>query len=251
MEIRYYNEYSSNLGRNMEYKVFGHTGKIAIVFPTQNGRFFDYENRGMVNIVEKEINEGRLQLVCVDSIDSETWSNDKENPRHRMELHERWYNYIINELIPTVTYRNPQMAGLLVTGCSMGGFHSANFFFRRPDIFDSVIALSGLYDGNFFIGNYHDDLTYSNSPIQYIKGMDINHPYIDLYKKRHIYLCTGQGAWEDDMRISLDKMRSVLYEKNINNAYIDFWGFDVNHDWPWWEKQLRFFVDKLRENSVL
>ncbi len=242
MEIKYYKEYSSFLNRDMEYKVFGDKGKIVIVFPTQDGRFFDYENRGMVDILKPEIEAGKLQLVCIDSIDKETWSNKEGNPRARMELHEKWYNYVMVELIPTVVKRNPQKSGLMATGCSMGGFHSANFFFRRPDIFDSVIALSGLYDGTLFIGDYHDDLVYANAPIEYIGGMPMSHPYLELYKKCHIYLCTGQGEWEDDMRISLDKMRTVLQDHKID-AYVDFWGFDVNHDWPWWEKQLRYFID--------
>jgi esterase/lipase superfamily enzyme len=28
-------------------------------------------------------------------------------------------------------------------------------------------------------------------------------------------------------------------------AWIDVWGHDVNHDWPWWFKQMNYFLDKL------
>ena len=30
-------------------------------------------------------------------------------------------------------------------------------------------------------------------------------------------------------------------EKNIP-AWIDYWGYDVNHDWPWWRKQMPYFL---------
>ena len=25
----------------------------------------------------------------------------------------------------------------------------------------------------------------------------------------------------------------------------DFWGYDVEHDWPWWKKQIRYFLPYL------
>ena len=33
-----------------------------------------------------------------------------------------------------------------VTGASFGAFHAANQFFRRPDLFDTLVAMSGFYD---------------------------------------------------------------------------------------------------------
>ena len=50
MQTTYYKEYSTNLGRDMEFKVYGHGGKPCIVFPCQNGRFFDFESFDMTNI---------------------------------------------------------------------------------------------------------------------------------------------------------------------------------------------------------
>ena len=52
MKTEYYREYSPNLGRDMEYKVYGHAGRPMLVFPCQDGRFFDFEDRGMVDIAE-------------------------------------------------------------------------------------------------------------------------------------------------------------------------------------------------------
>ena len=41
MKVEYYKEYSHELNRDMEFKVFGHAGKPCLVFPSQDGRFFD------------------------------------------------------------------------------------------------------------------------------------------------------------------------------------------------------------------
>jgi esterase/lipase superfamily enzyme len=40
------------------------------------------------------------------------------------------------------------------------------------------------------------------------------------------------------------RMQEVLREKQIP-ATVDFWGHDVNHDWPWWRKQFPYFLEKL------
>jgi len=54
----------------------------------------------------------------------------------------------------------------------------------------------------------------------------------------------GQGAWEDEMRADAHALRSILDQKDIS-ARIDFWGYDVNHDWPWWRKMMPYFLGEL------
>ena len=34
-------------------------------------------------------------------------------------------------------------------------------------------------------------------------------------------------------------------ELGIDSVWVDFWGHDVNHDWPWWHKQVAYFMPKL------
>ena len=60
MKVEYYKEYSHNLGRDMEFKVYGHSGRPFLVFPCQDGRFFDYENMGMIDAVKDYIESGRI-----------------------------------------------------------------------------------------------------------------------------------------------------------------------------------------------
>lgn len=250
MNKEYYKAYSHHLGRDMEVNIYGHAGKPCLVFPAQNGRFFDFENFRMVDACASFIEEGKLQLFCVDSIDEETWSNEQGDPRWRIERHEAWYRYICEELVPYIFEKNAQgndgqyASGLLTTGCSMGASHAANFFFRRPDIFDAVIALSGYYSADMFFHGYMDDLVYQNSPVDFINGMSYDHPYVEAYRHHSIIICTGQGAWEDDMIRSTTRLKELLDYKDVP-AWIDFWGYDVNHDWPWWRVQFPYFLGHL------
>ena len=41
-----------------------------------------------------------------------------------------------------------------------------------------------------------------------------------------------------------DLLFQALVEKGIP-AWVDYWGFDVSHDWPWWFKQVSYFVPEL------
>lgn len=242
MEVRYEKKYSKELGRDMEYKVYGDHGRPVLAFASQDGRFYDYENFDMVLAISKFIDDGQIRLVCADSIDKETWSDTNGDPRHRIELQEKWFHYIVDELIPSERKYNDEK--FIVTGCSMGGFHAANTFFRRPDLFDTLISLSGIYYAAYFFGSYRDDLTYANSPQDYLWNMPDDHPYWQMYRERTIILCVGQGAWEDDLLASTREMDRLLHAKHVP-AWIDYWGHDVSHDWCWWRKQIVYFLDKV------
>jgi esterase/lipase superfamily enzyme len=101
-----------------------------------------------------------------------------------------------------------------------------------------------MYTASYFFPNYNDPLIYENSPEDYLAGMPDDHPYLDMYRRSDIVLCVGQGAWEDDMITSTSRMEDILAAKGIP-AWVDYWGYDVNHDWPWWQRQLPYFMGYL------
>ena len=72
MKTSYQKKYSRNLGREMEYKTYGEQGRPVMVFASQNGRFFDYEDFGMVDVLSPYIESGKIRLICADSIDQES-----------------------------------------------------------------------------------------------------------------------------------------------------------------------------------
>lgn len=245
METRYFKEYSWNLDRDMEFKVYGHAGKPVLFVPCQAGRFYDFENFHMDDVFRPWIDAGKIMVFSCDTIDAETWADKGGDPRMRIEQHERWFHYIVDELVPRIGElageRNGSYTPILAYGCSLGAMHAANFFFRRPDLFDSVLGLSGLYDSSDGFGDYMDDLVYQNSPCDFLENMPWDHPYIRMYNERRIIICVGQGAWEDQLKAGTARLRDVLARKGIH-AWIDFWGPDVNHDWPWWYKQTAYYL---------
>ena len=240
MNIQYFKHYSANLNRDMEFKVYGHGGRPVLFIPCQAGRFFDFENFHMTDYWGKWIEEGRCTVYSIDTNDNEAWAAQGADNRWRIENHERWYNYVVDELVPTIHSMSGDQ-GIMTFGASMGAMHAANLFFRRPDLFDSVFAISGLYDPLDFFGDYMDDLLYNNCPVNYLANMPQDHHSIDMYNHRKILIVVGQGKWEGPLIESTRRLENVMRSKGIHGQ-VEYWGYDVDHDWPWWYKMVEHYV---------
>jgi len=180
----------------------------------------------------------------VNSLDGQSWTNEGAHPADRARRHQDYDRYIVDEVAPFMRQHcGDTKQKFITTGVSMGAYHAANFFFRHPDIFDTVIALSGLFRLNHFIGYYMDANVYFNTPLAYLP--DMNDPwYLDQYRQSRIIIGVGQGAWEDEMLADSLALKHILEQKGIPH-WVDIWGSDVNHDWPWWHKMLPYFLDML------
>jgi esterase/lipase superfamily enzyme len=120
MRREYHSWYSTELERPMELLNFGHDGQPLIVFPTACGRFYEHEDRGMVDVLRDKIEAGRLQLFCVDSVDAESWYNREVEPSQRVARHVQYEKYILGEVLPFLRTRNFRQ-NLAAMGCSFGG----------------------------------------------------------------------------------------------------------------------------------
>lgn len=246
MNRQYITHYSHCLQREMHLLVYGHGGLPLLAFPCQDGMCDNWEGFQMPETIGDYIDSGRVQLFCVDTVDKESWSDENGDPAHRAYMQEQYYHYIVDEALPMI--RDINGTGMLpvTTGCSLGATHAVITFFRRPDLFGGCLALSGCYDAQYFWHGWMNDNVYNNSPVHFLANLPNDHFYVDMYNHRKPIICVGQGAWEDEGRRTTAILRDIFASKGIN-AWTDFWGYDVNHDWPWWYKQAAYFIPKLLE----
>ena len=248
METNYFDPWSNELERVMPVKVYGHAGRPILFIPCQDGRFYDFENFRMSDTLSPWIDAGRCIVFAIDTVDAESWSDAGGDGRRRIEQHERWINYITREAVPFIRwYTNERNGwdgwpGIMSFGCSLGASHALNLYLRFPDLFDRCMALSGIYNASYFFGDYMDDLVYRNSPTDYMANFPADHPFIAEYNRHKAVVCTGQGAWEEPW--SSRELDRRFRELGIH-IWVDFWGGDVNHDWPWWYKQAEYFLPYL------
>jgi esterase/lipase superfamily enzyme len=248
MQTQYFNDYSPTLGRDMPCKLYGHAGRPVLFIPCQNGRFFDFENFKMADVWSPWIESGQVMVLSIDTLDQETWSDPNADPWWRIRRHEQWMRYITNEVVPFLRGLANEYngwegePGILVFGASLGATHAANLYFRRPDLFDRLLALSGIYTADYGFGGYMDEVVYENSPVHYMANLPTDHPYISMYNQQKSVICVGQGPWEQpDTTRQLD---TICCEKGIH-TWFDYWGYDCAHDWDWWYKQVVYFLPYL------
>jgi esterase/lipase superfamily enzyme len=235
MKREYHRWFSPSLGRDMEMLAFGHAGLPALVFPTSCGRFFEFEDRGMIAAVDQKLEEGHLQLFCVDSVDSESWYNRAVAPRWRVARHIQYEQYLMREVLSLIRADgNPHLAAI---GCSFGGYHAANIALRHPDIFTAFLSMGGAFDLSSFLSGYYDQDCYFNLPTHYLPNMN-DAWYLDRYRRNTYILATGvhDHCWDDN-----ERMAQIMRSKGIP-CRLDVWGDNTGHDWPWWQKMMQTYV---------
>ena len=236
MDREYRKCFSSQLGREMEMLVYGHAGLPVIVFPTSCGRFYEFEDNGMVGTLGAKIDYGRLQLFCVDSVDGESWYNRDVHPKVKVARHMQFERYILEDVRSLVRERN-QDQHLVALGCSFGGFHAINIALRHPDIFTGCLSMSGAFDVGNFLRDHHDNDGYFQNPLHYMANM--NDPwYLDRYRRSTLVLATSvhDQCWNDNERLA-----AILREKGIPYR-LNVWGPDTGHDWPSWRRMVQVYL---------
>lgn len=234
---------SPRLGLTMPVVTYGTSGTPLLLFPTAAADFLENERFFLVKAIEPHIMAGKVRLFSIDSINSNAWMDKSVPVREQARRQSLYSAYIEEELVPYIKHvSGDRNARAITTGASFGAFHAANAFFRRPDLFGGVIAMSGFYDlSTSYLKGYSDDNVYFNNPLWYLSGLE-GHALELLQGSSRIVIVTGQGAYEapDASR----RLAEVLEAKGIPH-WLDVWGFDVRHDWPWWRKMLPYHLDKM------
>jgi esterase/lipase superfamily enzyme len=162
---------SPRLNRNMELPVFGHAGTPILAFPSSGGRFHEWEDFGMVEALAPKLEGGQNHLLCVDSVDRESFYNDHIHPWGRILRHQQYEEYILKEVLPFIHNRTGRDF-IIAAGAGFGSYHARNFTCKQPWAFGKLIALSGAFDIRSFLDGYYDDDVYFSNPVDYLPGLN-------------------------------------------------------------------------------
>ncbi len=235
MYREYLQWWSPSLGRAMEMLWFGQFGRPVLIFPTSGGRFFENEDFSLTAALADKVDRGEIQLVCVDSVDGESWYNRDVFPSVRVARHVQYDGYLRNEVVPYV-FNRAQRGDLIVYGASFGAYHAANFAARYPDVVSRAICFSGFYDIRSFLDGYWDENAYFHCPTVYIPNMD--NEWVGKLSRVSWIIATGEY---DSLAQQNRDFSNLLWTKGIEHR-VEFWPGVFGHDWPWWKEHLRRFV---------
>jgi esterase/lipase superfamily enzyme len=218
MNREYLRWYSPRLRREMELLIFGHAGAKVLVFPTRDGRFYEYEQLGIVASLSDKIEAGNLQLYCVEGLANETFYGRQE-PAARIGRHADFEEYILNEVLPLMAAKNAHDC-TIVHGCSLGAFQAASLAFRHPHLFRKLVAFSGRYDltlkvesfGDLF-DSYYDDRVYFHTPSHFLPGLHCGWQLDRLRQMEIVLTIGGEDPFLDNNR----HLSGVLATKGIGH----------------------------------
>jgi esterase/lipase superfamily enzyme len=234
-EIRLQREHtkwrSPVLRREMEILAFGHAGEAFLAFPTSGGRHFEWEHRGMPEVLSGPLEEGRIQLFCLDTVNDIGWYNKRRKPPGKIKLQQQYERYLLDEVLPFIRSRNPD-GSLATTGTSLGGYHAMNLALRHPHLFGRCISLGGAFSIRRFLGTYFDQGVFEQNPPDYIAALE-DPALLDQYR-HHLGLVLAVG--ERDFLLDENRRFSALLHSKGIPHYLDVWGDGAEHDWPWWQR---------------
>lgn len=220
MKREYHRWHSLHLGRDMELLVFGEAGAKVLVFPTRDGRFYEYENMGVVRTLENKINAGQIQLFCVDSIDHDSLYCFWKRPADRIHRHMQFEQYVLNEVLPFMDSLNRHPC-TIAHGSSLGAYHAANIAFRHPHLFNKLSAFSGRYDLTLSVESfrdlfdgYRDENIYFHNPSYFLPNLACEEQLGHL-RAMDIIMTIGRDDPFLDNNLQLSR---VLGEKGIRHA---------------------------------
>ena len=235
MKREYHRWHSASLDRDMELLVFGHGGARVLVFPTSMGRFFDWEDRGMIASLHEHLAQGWVQLFCVDSVDSESWYAKTRPPVDRARRHVQYDRYLVTEVLPFTTEQNSNPF-LITTGASFGAYHAVNFALRYPHLVGRALGMSGYYDIKRWTNGYSDDNVYFNNPCDFLTN-EYEASRLEALRRLDIILATGR---DDSGYPNNEHLSHLLWSKDIWHALRIWDGWA--HDWPWWQRMLLLYI---------
>jgi esterase/lipase superfamily enzyme len=234
MNREYHKWWSPRLNREMELLVFGHGGTPLLVFPSSMGRFFEYEDRGMIGTLGWELANGRIMAFCVDSVDTESWYCKWAHPSGRVRRHIQYEDYVVHEVLPLMKTRSGH-GRVAVTGASFGAYHATNFALRHPDCVSHCVAMSGSFDIKPFVDGYYDNEVYFNNPVDYLP--QTSDPWF-LGKYRHDIRWVF-AAGEHDICLDATRRITGIFGSRGIPHWFDFWGLGAVHDWPLWREMAK------------
>jgi esterase/lipase superfamily enzyme len=231
MQRAYHKFHSGALGRDMELLHFGASGVPLLAFPTSMGRFFQWEDFSLIGALAEWIDGGKLQVICVDSVDEESWYAKDKAPADRVVRHLQYERYILDEVLPGMPV--PPIA----CGASFGALHAALLALRHPTRLKGFIALSGAYDTARWLDGYHDDNTYYTNPLAFLPGLADDAYLGPLRAMTPKVIATGE---EDANVEDSKKLAALLRDKGVD-VRLDLWP-GWAHDWPYWKDMVRRYL---------
>ena len=228
--------YSPTLDRAMTLQILGHAGARALVFPTVLGTHTEWLDHGMDQALKSHIDNGWIQLFCLDQVHSESWYADHKPIAERVQRQLEYDRYLVEEVLPFTQQVN-NSAFVIAVGADFGAYQAAALGFRHPTLVHRIIGLSGLYDIRHLARGDSDVAVTACNPFTFIQ-LERDNSRIEAMRRQDIVLVVGR---DDPVCGNNTQFSGVLWGRGINHTLKlwDGWA----HDWASWKEMVAKYID--------
>lgn len=227
---------SPSLGKDMEVHIYGDSGTPVLAIPTRGETCDQWEEKGMIESISFQIENGFNQVFCIDSTDEESFFNPGLHSGKKILRHQQFELYVIEEVVPFIRKNNP-IEFLIIIGVDMGGYHAVNLGLKYPKEFGKAIGLSGVYEIRPFLDGFYNDDVYYNNPVDYIPNLNSQ---ILLNQIRQVDFRLVSYA-NDPRKEAVYRLDNVFRTKMIDYR-LDIWDQDSEEEWDLWREMLKTHI---------
>ncbi len=220
---------------------YGHYGRPVLVFPSEQGRAWDYENNGMVEAVADLIEAGRVKLYCVDSYDHVSWSDRSIPLEDRARRHGLYESWILNQVVPAIGADSPGVTDIITTGCSLGRVPRPQLRVQasRP-VPDRDLPVRQLRRGQLARLGRARRRDVLQQPGRLPAQPGRRPPGVAAQPGLHACSRSVRATGRPTRPGRCRRLARLppYWRRKASRTSFDLWGHDVAHDWPWWRQQL-------------
>lgn len=227
---------SPSLGKDMELTIYGDSGTPIIGLPTRGASCNQWEEFGMVDAIEYQLENGFNRLFCLSSVDDESFLNENATPPQRIVRQQQYESYLVDEIVPYVKEKN-EAGYIIIAGIDMGGYQAVNIALKHPASFGKAIGISGIYDIQRFMDDFYDDDVYYSNPIDFVPNIN-RQPLLNRIRDVDFRLVSFD---HDERKDDAERMSTVMRMKFIDHN-LDIWGLDSSSEWELWPQMLKTHV---------
>ncbi|MDX1617162.1 MAG: alpha/beta hydrolase-fold protein [Balneolaceae bacterium] len=229
---------SPSLGKDMELLIYGESGTPILAIPTRGKSIDQFEEKGLVDTISFQIENGFNQLFCIESDDDKSFLNESIAPEKRILRHQQYESYVIDEVVPFI-HDNASVEYLILAGFDTGGYHAINLALKHPTEVGKAIGISGIYDIRALMNGYFDDNVYYNSPIDYVPNLN-NQAMLEKIRKVDFRLVSYSNDPKKDDAYRL----AHIFQTKVIEHELDVWDKEGKSEGEWdlWNEMLKVHI---------
>jgi esterase/lipase superfamily enzyme len=219
---------------------WGTFGTPLLIFPTAGGDFEEIERFHLVGALQSFVDEGRIKIYSVDSLNGRAFFTDTDSARVGWMM-TAFDSMIRHEVVPAIRADcdSPSIE-IITAGASIGAFNALEVLCRHPDIFSTALCVSGTYDLTKWLNGPVSSDFYFSSPVHYLSQL-VEGDLLRKLRTRFVLFTHGLGRAEDPGESW--RAAAALGAQGIPNR-VDEWGSEWPHDWVTWREMFPKYVDE-------